>query len=448
MRVSVLGLGEAGSLYAAGLVRQGYEVSGYDPAAGATPRGVTRADTPEAAVSDAAVVLSLVGGRAALPAATSVAEALPAKAVYVDMNACDPAVKRQIAAEVGADRFADVSVIGSVPTHGAATSVVVSGAGARTAGRVFAELGAEVDDIGGQPGDATARKLLRSTFMKGLGALIVESVGAGRAAGAEQWVREQISAELADGATALDRLRDGTIKHAERRSHEVDAAAALLDSLGHRPVLTRATAELHRELADAALSPVDDLIADCAGLAVANIGDARDRMGMLDGGIHSLWKGARLAGRARTVEVRSGDNQAVHRAVAAARPGDVLVINGQGDTTRALIGELIAERAKARGVVGMVIDGAARDVVELERIGFGVWARGLSPAGPYKHGPGRTDVPVAVGGVVACPGDLVVADDDGVIIVPAAEAVTSLLGGRAVEADEAQRRAAILAGRA
>lgn len=448
MRVSVLGFGEAGSLYAAGLVRQGYEVSGYDPAASATPSGVVRADAPDDAVACAEVVLSLVGGQAALAAATSVAEALPANAIYVDMNACDPAVKRQIAAQVGEDRFADVSVIGSVPTYGAATSVVISGAAASTAARVFTGLGAEVDDIGGRPGDATARKLLRSTFMKGLGALIVESVAAGRAAGAERWVREQISAELSDGATALDRLHDGTIKHANRRSIEADAAAALLDSLGCRPVLTRATAEVHRELADAALSPVEDLIADYAGLAVANIGDARDRMGMLDGGIHSLWKGARLVGRARTVEVRSGDNQAVHRAVAAARPGDVLVINGQGDITRALIGELIAERAKARGVVGMIIDGAARDVVELERIGFGVWARGLSPAGPYKHGPGRTDVPVAVGGVVVHPGDLVVADDDGAIVVPAAEAVTSLLGGRAVEADEAQRRAAILAGRA
>lgn len=447
MRVSVLGLGEAGSLYAAGLVRQGYEVSGYDPADSATPSGVVRSDTPEGAVEGAEVVLSLVGGPAAMPAARSVVEALPTGAVYADMNACDPAVKRQIAVEIGEERFADVSVIGSVPTYGAATSVVISGAGAATAAQVFARLGAEVDDIGGRPGEATARKLLRSTFMKGLGALIAESVEAGRTAGAERWVREQISAELSDGTTALDRLLDGTIKHAKRRSVEADAAASLLDSLGHRPVLTRATAEVHRELADAALSPVQDLITGYAGLAVANIGDARDRMGMLDGGIRSLWKGARLVGRARTVEVRSGDNQAVHRAVASARPGDVLVINGQGDTTRALIGELIAERAKARGVVGMIIDGAARDVVELERIGFGVWARGLSPAGPYKHGPGRTDVPVAVGGVVACPGDLVVADDDGVIIVPAAEAVAGLLGGRAVEADEAQRRAAILAGR-
>ncbi|GAA4617054.1 DUF1932 domain-containing protein [Saccharopolyspora hordei] len=448
MRASVLGLGEAGSLYAMGLVKQGWAVSGYDPADHATPPGVVRASTPEEAVDGAEVVLSLVGGSAALPAAESVAAFLRPDAVYADMNAGDPAVKRQVAAEVGEGRFADVAVIGSVPTRGAATNVVISGAGSRAAARAFAALGAEVEDIGGGPGEATARKLLRSTFMKGLGALIVESVAAGRAAGAEEWVREQIAAELSGGAGALDRLHGGTCKHAARRTVEADAAASLLDSLGVRPVLTRATAELHRGLADAALAPVEDVLAEYAGLAVANIGDARDRMGVLDGAIRSLWKGARLVGRARTVWVRSGDNLAVHRAVAAAEPGDVLVVNGQGDTSRALIGELIAERAKARGVVGMIIDGAARDVVELERIGFGVWARGVSAAGPYKHGPGQIDVPVAVGGVVARPGDVVVADDDGVVVVPAAEAVAGLLGGRAVEADEAQRRAAILAGTA
>lgn len=441
MRASVLGLGEAGSLYAAALVERGWAVSGYDPADLATPSGVVRASTPADAVDGADVVLSLVGGSAAETVAESVAAFLPPDALYVDMNAGDPAMKKRIAATVGADRFADVAVIGSVPAHGAATNVVISGAPA--AAGVFTGLGAVVDEIGGGPGDATARKLLRSTFMKGLGALIVESVAAGRAAGAEEWVREQISGELREGALA--RLHDGTYKHASRRAVETEAAAALLDSLGQRPVLTRAAAELHRTLADAALTPVDDLMAAYAGLPVANIGDARERMGMLDGGIHALWKGARAVGRARTVWVRSGDNLAVHRAVAAARPGDVLVINGQGDTSRALIGELIAERARARGVVGMVIDGAARDVAELERMGFGVWARGVSPAGPYKHGPGQVDVPVAVGGVVVRPGDVIACDDDGVIVVPAAEAVTSLLAGRDVEADEARRRAAILA---
>jgi RraA family protein len=451
MRAAVLGLGEAGTLYSVGLGKLGWTVTGFDPADNATPAGVVRAVAAEEAVGGADAVLSLVGGKAAAAAAAAVAPFLASGAVYADMNAGDPSVKRQIAETVGAHRFADVSVVGSVPAHGAATSVVISGAGSSSAARVFGALGAPVEDIGGEPGDASARKLLRSTFMKGLGALIVESSAAGRAAGAEGWMRTQIANELHGGEAALDRLHDGTVKHAARRATETAAAADLVTALGQRPVMTRAAAEVHLALADSALvygalAPTDDLPAAYATLAVANIGDARDRMGMLDAGIRAPWRGARLVGRARTVWTRPGDNKAIQEALPHCRPGDVLVVNGGGDTTRALIGELIAEKAKARGVVGMVIDGVVRDGVELERIGFPVWSRGLCPAGPYKNGPGKVDVPVAVGGVAVCPGDVVVADDDGVIVIPAAEAGASLLGGRAVEADEAQRRAAILAG--
>ncbi|MGW0893150.1 RraA family protein [Saccharopolyspora sp. NPDC002578] len=446
MRAAVLGLGEAGTLYSAGMVELGWTVTGYDPAVDAAPTGVQLAETPGEAVRDAEVVMSLVGGARAQEAAESVADHLAPDAIFADMNAGDPVVMNAVAQVIGAERFADVSVIGPVPNHGAQTSVIISGAASAGATAVFTSLGAPANDIGGSPGDASARKLLRSTFMKGLAALIVESCTAGRAAGAEDWVRAQIAVELAGGEATLDRLYSGTHKHAARRAGEVTAAAALLDSLGLRPVMSRATAELHATCADAALLPAGDLLAAYQGLAVANIGDGRERMGVLDGGIRSLWKGARLVGRARTVWVRSGDNKAIHDAVQVSRPGEVIVVNGDGDVTRALIGELIAERFKARGVLGMIIDGAARDVVELERIGFGVWARGVSPAGPYKNGPGQVDVPVAVGGVVVHSGDVVVADDDGVITIPAAQAASSLLAGRAVEADEARRRAAILAG--
>src|SRR3712207_1373520 len=203
MRAAVLGLGEAGTLYLAGLVAQGWTVAGYDPADNATPTGVDREATAQDAVRVADAVLRVVGGKAAAAAAASVAPFLADGAVFADMNAGDPAVKRQIAEAVGTHRFADVSVVGSVPAHGAATSVVISGAGSGQAARVFGALGAPVEDIDGAPGDASARKLLRSTFMKGLGALIVESAAAGRAAGAEEWVRTQIANELAGGAAAL-----------------------------------------------------------------------------------------------------------------------------------------------------------------------------------------------------------------------------------------------------
>jgi 4-hydroxy-4-methyl-2-oxoglutarate aldolase len=446
MKVAILGLGEAGTLYSSGFAALGWEVTGFDPADTATPSGVTRFDAVSNAVAGACLVLSLTSSKVAVQAATAAAPHLSSGTTYADMNSASAAVKNDVAAAVSATdgvAFADVAVVGSVPAHGARTALVISGSGSGTAAEHFRALGASVEDIGGAPGDASRRKLLRSSFMKGLGALIVESTDAGTAAGAFA----QIAAELSGGFDALDRLCEGTRKHASRRAVEAAASVELLDELGVRPVLASAAAELHASLADANGRDVGELAEAYAGLPVANIGDARQRMGMVDSGIHAMWKGARTVGRARTVWTRAGDNKALQAAVAKVLPGEVIVINGHGDLNRALMGELLAERARSRGCVGMVIDGAARDIDVLEEIGFGVWARAVNPAGPYKDGPGYNDIPVAVGGVVCNPGDLVVADDDGVIIVPAAEAFGSLAGGRAVEADEAQRRAAIIAAR-
>ncbi|NIL80392.1 NAD(P)-binding domain-containing protein [Rhodococcoides kroppenstedtii] len=450
MKVAILGLGEAGTLYAAGFLAAGWTVTGFDPADISTPSGVERFDDVADAVHGAELVLSLTSSSVSERAAAAAAPHLRSGATYADMNSASAAVKTAVARAVdtaGGVLFADVAVVGSVPANGARTALVISGSGSTVAAAHFESLGAPVDDIGGAPGDASRRKLLRSSFMKGLGALIVESTEAGVAAGAEQWIRTQIASELSGGFESLDRLRDGTRKHAGRRAIEAAASVALLDEIGVRPVLAAAATELHAALADANGRDTDGLAAAYAGLPVANIGDARDRMGMLDSGIRSMWKGARVVGRARTVWTRGGDNKALQAAVAKVLPGEVIVINGQGHLDRALMGELLAERARNRGCVGMVIDGAARDIDVLEEIGFGVWARAASPAGPYKNGPGYNDIPVAVGGVVCNPGDLVVADDDGVIVVPAAEVFTSLDGGRAVEADEARRRAAIVAER-
>jgi 4-hydroxy-4-methyl-2-oxoglutarate aldolase len=450
MRVAVIGLGEAGSLYASGFAAKGWAVTGFDPADNLTPEGVSRfADVAEA-VAGSDLVLSLVGGKAALRAAAAAAPHLPATALFADMNAAPAALKRKIAATVAAESgvlFADVSVLGSVPTYGAQAPLVVSGAGSTRAAELFDTIGAPVEDIAGEPGDASSRKLLRSSFMKGLGALIVESVAIGRAAGAEDWVREQIANELATGPAAVDRLYSGTVKHADRRATEADGSVTLADELGVRAVVGRATAEIHHALADQGKGSgiVDDLLEAYQGLPVANIGDARDRMGMVDSGIHALWKGAKAVGRARTVWVREGDNQAIHEVVNHVQPGDIVVINGHGDTNRALLGELIAEKLRVRGAAGLVVDGAIRDIDILEEMSFPVWARAVTPSGPYKTGPGKINIPVAVGGVVVNPGDIICADSDGVIVIPGAEAVSSLLAGRAVETDEAQRRAAIIA---
>lgn len=453
MRVGILGLGEAGALYAAGFAEHGWEVAGFDPGDVPTPAGVIRAASAAEGVQDCDLVLSLTGARAALAVAQDAAEHLGAATVYADMNAGAPELKRQIAgvvARASSAVFADVSVIGSVPKYRHRTALVASGLGASVIADYFGSLGAPVEDLGRDPGAASARKLLRSLFMKGLGAVIVEAVDAGRAAGDELWVREQIAKELVDGEGTLERLYQGTFKHGDRRGREVAAAAELVAELGLDTGLAREISQLHflaarsEGLRDTSrVTP--ELVAAYQGLATANIGDATERLGLLDSGISALWPGARAVGRALTVWTRAGDNQALHQALKVAEPGDVMVVNGEGDVSRALVGELIAERARARGVVGMVLDGAARDVEVLAEMGFPVWARAVTPAGPYKFGPGRVGVQVAVGGVVCRPGDLVAADGDGVAIVPADRAADVLAAAREVEAEEARRRADIRA---
>ncbi len=164
--------------------------------------------------------------------------------------------------------------------------------------------------------------------------------------------------------------------------------------------------------------PPDSLVERFRQVPVAAVGDAQERLWVLEGDIRAMWPGAACAGPALPVYTRAGDNLAVHRALDVAQPGDVLVVNGQGDTTRALLGGLMARRARTLGLAGIVVDGAVRDVDEIESVGLPVFARASTPAGPYKNGPAEVGLPVACGGVVCSPGDIVCGDSDGVAVVP------------------------------
>lgn len=187
-------------------------------------------------------------------------------------------------------------------------------------------------------------------------------------------------------------------------------------------------------------STITDTVSRLAALPTANIADAQERLGVATG-IRPIWAGARIAGPAYTVLTRPGDNKTLIAALDEARPGDVVVVDGGGDITRALLGDLIAARAARLGLGGFVVDGAVRDAETLAEIGLPVFARAVTPAGPFKHGPGRLQRPVAIGGVVVSPGDLVVGDGDGIVIVRAEEAEAVLTEAEAIRDREAGYRA-------
>lgn len=193
--------------------------------------------------------------------------------------------------------------------------------------------------------------------------------------------------------------------------------------------------------------PSDALVQRFAGVPAANAADVFDRLLVMDSSIKPVTAHARLLGTAFPVLTRAGDNLAVHRALDEVEEGDVLVVAGQGDRTRALIGDLIGEIMIVRGVKGAVVDGAVRDAEQLDAQGLSVFARAITPAGPFKQGPGVVGTAVACGGVVVQPGDLVVADADGVSIVPAARLSWAAERVQVIINKEAELRRRILASR-
>lgn len=200
-----------------------------------------------------------------------------------------------------------------------------------------------------------------------------------------------------------------------------------------------------REHASAAQAS-DATLAALRDLAVSLLSD---NMGRASGilGLTPYHRPKPLAGTAVTVRTRAGDNLAIHRAFDFCRPGDVLVIDGGGELSQALMGEIMASYAESLGVAGLVIDGAIRDVGALRQRDFPVYARGVTHRGPYKNGPGEINVPVSVGGMVVNPGDVIVGDEDGVLAIAPADVEAVIAAARKQGEKEAASLRAIAEGR-
>ena len=189
-----------------------------------------------------------------------------------------------------------------------------------------------------------------------------------------------------------------------------------------------------------------DTVQAASAYAASILADVAGRRGTMHGRIAALAPTMRVCGPAFTVEVRAGDNLMIHAAMAMAKPGDVLVIDGKADRTCALMGSIMLTACKKLGLAGVVIDGSVRDTEELRELGFPVWAIGANPNGPTKNIAGRINWPVSCGGVAVRPGDLIVGDADGVVVVEREKTASLLPLAAQKVADERQRIADITGG--
>jgi 3-hydroxyisobutyrate dehydrogenase-like beta-hydroxyacid dehydrogenase len=252
LRVGVLGLGEAGSAFASGIAARTGEVRGFDPAEVAVPPGVSVVDSPAEAVAGAGVVIAFTHAAQAMEAAESAAGYLRPGAYYADFATGDPGLKRDIAGLVRSHgaRFIDGAIMNPVPLAGVATPVDVSGDDPEEFTALLTPAGLRLTPVGTEPGLAATRKLLRSVLVKGLSALIIESMRAAETAGVAGWYRDHLFEVLCGmDRDFVIRLVRGNLQHSQRRIHEMEAASTLLRQFGELPLTADATRQVLESVA-------------------------------------------------------------------------------------------------------------------------------------------------------------------------------------------------------